>query len=143
MPALLQRPLATSGATPRYPDPYVSSAPLPAFSFEHAATRWWWSLRRLSCLGPLLALCVLLVARRWIAPWWHDDAWLEHFAFLVWAPLAALVLLREPLVDAERVVSRLNLGTFAAALAANMLATAGLVRGNHRNLSKDALRDVL
>ena len=90
---------------------------LPAFSFEHAATRWWWSLRRLSCLGPLLALCVLLVARRWIAPWWHDDAWLEHFAFLVWAPLAALVLLREPLVDAERVVSRLNLGTFAAALA--------------------------
>ncbi|HBP17120.1 MAG TPA: hypothetical protein DEA08_04895 [Planctomycetes bacterium] len=95
----------------------MSSAPLPAFSFEHAATRWWWSLRRLSCLGPLLALCVLLVARRWIAPWWHDDAWLEHFAFLVWAPLAALVLLREPLVDAERVVSRLNLGTFAAALA--------------------------
>lgn len=104
----------------------MSSAPLPAFSLEHAATRWWWSLRRLSCLAPLLALCALLVVRRWVAPWWHDDAWLEHFVLLAWPPLAALILLREPLVDAERVVARLNLGTLGLALAFGALSATSL-----------------
>ena len=93
----------------------MSSAPLPALSLEHAAARWWRSLGRASCLGPLLGLCLLLVVRRWVAPWWHDDAWLEHLVFLAWPPLAALALLREPLVDAERVVARLNLGALLGA----------------------------